>query len=148
MFVIPLSQSTRHHHTLHTQNSAELSRRIERLFNVDQNAVALSSPALDISETDIAYRLQLDLPGIAKEAVKIRIDGRRISIDAEQPKAADLPEGERALLRERSATRFSRSLVLPQEVKQSDSTAKLENGVLTLTLVKRQRDDAGELTVS
>jgi len=144
MFVIPLSQSTRHHQT----HSAELSRRIERLFNVDQNAVALSSPLLDISETDAAYRLQLDLPGIAKDAVKIRIDGRRISIDAEQAKAADLPEGERALLRERSATRFSRSLVLPQEVKQSDSTAKLESGVLTLTLVKRQRDDAGELTVS
>lgn len=145
MFVIPVA---RHHHPLHTPNSAELSRRIERLFNVDQDAVALSSPALDISETDTAYRLQLDLPGIAKEAVKIRIDGRRISVDAEQAKAAELPEGERALLRERSATRFSRSLVLPQEVKQADSTAKLENGVLTLTLVKRQRDDAGELTVS
>ena len=145
MFVIPVA---RHHHTLHTPNSAELSRRVERLFNIDQNAVALTSPPLDISETDTAYRLQLDLPGIAKEAVKIRIDGRRISIDAEQAKAAELPEGERTLLRERSVTRFSRSLVLPQEVKQSDSTAKLENGVLTLTLAKRQRDDVGERTVS
>ena len=145
MFVIPVA---RHHHTLHTPNSAELSRRVERLFNIDQNAVALTSPPLDISETGTAYRLQLDLPGIAKEAVKIRIDGRRISIDAEQAKAAELPEGERTLLRERSVTRFSRSLVLPQEVKQSDSTAKLENGVLTLTLAKRQRDDVGELTVS
>lgn len=141
MFVIPVA---RHHHT----PSAELSRRVERLFNVDQNAVALTSPSLDISETDAVYRLQLDLPGIAKEAVKIRIDGRRISIDAGQPQPGTLPEGEHTLLRERSATRFSRSLVLPQEVKQSDSTAKLENGVLTLTLVKRQRDDAGELTVS
>lgn len=145
MFVIPVA---RHHHTLHAQNSADLSRRIERLFNVDKNAVALASPSLDINETDTAYHLQLDLPGIAKDAVKIRIDGRRISIDAEQVKTTELPKGERALLRERSATRFSRSLVLPQEVKQSDSTAKLENGVLTLTLVKRQRDDAGELSVS
>lgn len=140
MFVIPV--------TRHSHHSAELSHRIERLFNGDRQAVALRSPALDISETDSAYSLQLDLPGIAKDAVKIRIDGRRVSINAEQAQAAALPEGELALLRERSATRFSRSLVLPQEVKQSDSTAKLENGVLTLTLVKRQRDDAVELTVS
>ncbi|MET0519146.1 MAG: Hsp20/alpha crystallin family protein [Burkholderiaceae bacterium] len=141
MFVIPVSR-----------HSAELSRqieqRVERLFNVNDKAVALRSPALDVSETDGAYTLQLDLPGVAKEAVKVKIEGRRISVDAEQTRAADKTEGERSLYRERSVTRFSRSLALPQEVSKADSTAKLENGVLTLTLVKRQPDNAGELTVN
>src|SRR6478609_3218780 len=126
MFVFPLAQSVRH--------PADLSRRIERLFNVNDDAVALRSPALDVSETDNAYTLQLDLPGVSKEAVKVKIEGRRVSIDAEQTRATDKVEGERALYRERSVTRFSRTLALPQEVSKTDSNAKLENGVLTLTL--------------
>ncbi len=138
MFVLPVS---RHH-------SAELSRRVERLFNVNDDAVALRSPALDVSETDTAYTLSLDLPGVAKEAVKVKIEGRRVSIDAEQAKAAEAAEGSRALYRERSVTRFSRSIALPQEVSSADSSAKLDNGVLTLTLVKRQPDGAGQLTVN
>lgn len=138
MFVIPVARHP----------AADLSRRIERLFNVDQDAVALRSPALDVSETDTAYTLQLDLPGVAKDAVKIRIEGRRVSIDAEQTRSAGESEGVRALHRERSVTRFSRSIALPQEVSKTDSVAKLDNGVLTLTLVKRQPEHAGELSVS
>ena len=138
MFVIPVSR-----------HSAELSRRIERLFNVDQDAVSLRSPALDVSENEQSYTLQLDLPGVNKEAVKIAIDGRRVSIDAEQTRSEEArPAGERMLHSERSVTRFSRSLALPQEVSQADSTAKLVNGVLTLTLVKRQAAAASHLTVS
>ncbi|HEY1091935.1 MAG TPA: Hsp20/alpha crystallin family protein [Burkholderiaceae bacterium] len=137
MFLIPLS--TRH-------PAADLSRRIERLFAVDDDAVALLSPAIDLSETEQGYTLRLDLPGVAKEAVKIRIDGRRVSIDAEQVQTT--VEGERFLHRERSLTRFSRSLSLPQELSQADSSAKLDNGVLTLTLAKRQISDNGNLSVS
>jgi HSP20 family protein len=140
MFVIPVSR-----------HSAEFTRHIERLLaKPERNAVALRSPPLDVSETDSAYVLQLDLPGIAKEAVKIIIEGRRISIDAAQAELA--PETtlatERPLHRERAVTRFSRNVVLPAEVNQADSIAKLENGVLTLTLVKRQPVGASHLVVN
>ncbi|MDY0747517.1 Hsp20/alpha crystallin family protein [Paucibacter sp. R3-3] len=139
MFVFPVAR---------TRYNPELSRRIERLFDVNDKAVTLRSPALDVSETDAAYTLQLDLPGIAKEAVKVRIEGRKVSIDAEQAAAAATPEGTRVVYSERSVTRFSRTLTLPVEVSKADSVAKIENGVLTLTLVKRQPDNAGELTVN
>ena len=141
MFVFPVAR------TRYT-SAPDLSRRIERLFDVNDDAVALRSPALDVSETDAAYTVTLDLPGVAKEAVKVKVEGRKVSIDAEQARAAEAPEGTRALYRERSVTRFSRSFVLPLEVSKADSVAKLENGVLSLTLVKRQPDNAGELTVS
>ena len=139
MFVIPVARHP----------AAELSRRIERLFDLERpDAVALRSPALDLSETDRSYVLQLDLPGVAKEAVKVRIEGRKLSIDAEQPRPAERPEGERMLHRERAVTRFSRSLVLPQELDPNGSSAKLDNGVLTLTLAKRQSEGAGQISVS
>jgi HSP20 family protein len=140
MFVIPVSR-----------HSAEFTRHIERLLaKPERDAVTLRTPLMDVSETDQAYSLQLDLPGIAKEAVKISIEGRRINIDAVQ--SAPSPEApaatERVLHRERAVTRFSRSIVLPTEVNQSDSKAQLENGVLTLTLVKRQPAGATHLTVN
>ncbi|MCV2355890.1 Hsp20/alpha crystallin family protein [Paucibacter sp. B2R-40] len=142
MFVIPVSR-----------HSAEFTRQIERLLaKPERDAVALRTPPLDVSETDQAYILQLDLPGIAKDAVKITIEGRRISIDAVQTAAAAPQDAtapvERPLHRERSLTRFSRSVVLPTEVSQSDSKATLESGVLTLTLVKRQPVGASHLTVN
>lgn len=137
MFVIPM-----------TRPSAEFSRRVERLFSVDPDAVALRSPALDVSETDAAYTLQLDLPGVAKEAVKINIEGRRVNIDAEQTKPGAAADGSQVLYRERAVTRFSRSLSLPKEIDQTASNAKLENGVLTLTLAKRVPTGSGQLSVS
>lgn len=138
MFVIPVARHP----------AAELSRRIERLFDLDRpDAVALRSPALDVSETESRYILQLDLPGVAKEAVKVRIEGRKVSIDAEQARAA-AGEGEQPLYRERAVTRFSRQIALPKEVTQADSSAKLEHGVLTLSLAKRQLEGSGELSIS
>lgn len=140
MFVIPVAR--------HSAAAAEFSRRVERLFDLDRtDAVALRSPALDVSESETRYTLQLDLPGVTKEAVKIRIEGRKISIDAEQARG-EAKEGEQSLYRERAITRFSRQIALPKEVTQADSTAKLENGVLTLTLAKRQLEGSGELSVS
>lgn len=137
MFVIPM-----------TRHSADLSRRIERLFQVDPTAVSLRSPAMDVTETETSYSVQLDLPGVSKDAVKIRIEGRRVSVDAEQAPAIDPAPEHQVLLRERAMTRYSRSFALPREVSQADSTAKLENGVLTLTLVKRQPDNGGQIAVS
>lgn len=142
MFVIPVARNA------NLQAAAELSRRVERLFDLERpDAVALRSPALDVSETEHSYILQLDLPGVAKEAVKVRIEGRKVSIDAEQPRA-EAREGEHSLYRERAVTRFSRQINLPKEVTQSNSSAKLDNGVLTLTLAKRQLEGSGELSVS
>lgn len=142
MFVIPVARNA------HLQAAAELSRRVERLFDLERpDAVALRSPALDVSETEHSYILQLDLPGVSKEAVKVRIEGRKVSIDAEQARA-EAREGEHSLYRERAVTRFSRQINLPKEVTQNNSSAKLDNGVLTLTLAKRQLEGSGELSVS
>ncbi|MDC8785120.1 Hsp20/alpha crystallin family protein [Roseateles koreensis] len=146
MFVFPVTSRP----TLRHRQASELSAQIERMFNgQDEGAVALRSPALDAAETDLAYILQLDMPGVTKEAVKIAIDGRHVSIDGEQSKPEPAAENApRALHRERAVTRFSRKVTLPQELNQTGSTARLENGVLTLTLLKREASGPSHLTVS
>lgn len=136
MFVFPIAHRATH-----------LSRHLDQLFDAKLDTVALYSPAIDVSETEAAYVVQLDLPGVAKEAVKVDIDGRRVTIDAQQARET-AAEGTKTLLRERAQTRFSRSFALAREINQAQSSAKLENGVLTLTLTKRVAEGTGSLSVS
>lgn len=108
---------------------------------------ALRSPALDVAESDAGYSVSLDLPGVAKEDVKIAIDGRCISVSAKPQAGAPLPEGERVIHRERAEASFERSFALPEEIDEEASLAKLDNGVLSLSLAKK-RIAARTLTVN
>lgn len=150
MFLVPVNR-----------NLSDFSRQIDRLFDDglasffgdgregrESAQAALRSPALDVAETAQNYTVKLDMPGVPKDAVKISIDGRRVSIEAEQSKEEEKKDGERVIYRERSSSRFSRSFSLPEEINQSDSSAKMDHGVLVLTLAKRQAKGATQLTVN
>lgn len=118
--------------------------RALRQFDAD----ATRTPALDISEDDKAYAVTVDMPGVAKEAVKVRIDGRRVHIETATAEAAEPTDGSRVLYRERRAASYARSFALPTEIDQGQSQARFENGVLTLNLVKRVAENGGQLTVN
>lgn len=143
MFIVP---NSRHAH--------DLSRTLERLFDdsfgTDSREVAqaLRSPALDVTESDTSYTVRLDMPGVAKDAVKITIEGRRVNVEAEPVKAEEKKDGERVLHRERSTAHFTRTFSLPQEINESESNARMEHGVLTLTLAKRVAKGGARLTVN
>ncbi|HOM13722.1 MAG TPA: Hsp20/alpha crystallin family protein [Rubrivivax sp.] len=146
MFLVPMAR-----------NASELARSFDRLFDdsferffapsAEGGHSALRSPALDVAESDAAYTVKLDLPGVAKEDVKVAIDGRRVSVEAQTRKDEEKKEGDRVVYRERSLASFSRSFTVAAEIDQSASAAKLENGVLTLTLSKRGAPASAQLTV-
>ena len=110
------------------------------------DADAARTPALDISEDDQAYHVTVDMPGVAKEAVKVRVEGRRVAIETATEDAAP-SDGSRLLYRERRAARYARSFSLPVDIEQGRSEARFENGVLTLKLAKRVAENGGLLTV-
>ena len=109
---------------------------------------AQRSPALDVAETEGAYNVSVDLPGVTKQDVKIAIDGRRISVSAQAPREDSKVDGERLIYRERAAASFARSFTLPEEIDQDASQARLDNGVLLLTLTKKRAAAAKHLTVN
>ena len=127
---------------------ATLSRAIDHLFSDSHFADEPRVPALDVAESDTAYTLSFDLPGLAKDQLKVTVQGRRVSIEAKPPVAAEAKEGERVLYRERSTAQYARTVSLPAEVDQSTSTARFENGVLTLTLAKRVPTGATQLSIN
>ncbi len=123
------------------------SRPLAHLLGAADTA-APRSPALDVAETDAGYTVKLEMPGVAKDDIKVSVDGRKVSLQAHSQRSDQKSDGERVLYRERSATRYARSFTLPVEVDQSESGAKLEDGVLTLTLPKRHVRAAAQITVN
>jgi HSP20 family protein len=95
-------------------------------------------PPMDVLETDSTYSIVLDLPGVAKDQLTVSIEGRRVSVATivittlEAPDAAaSAAVASRVLYRERSAPAYERTVILPAEVDQTASQARLENGVLS-----------------
>jgi HSP20 family protein len=164
MFVLPLSRSA-HRAALLRDASPQFSRVIDRLFDESfdyaSRGAAVSAPArtpaLDVNETDTAYSVVFDVPGVAREQLKVSVEGRRISIETvnlpkavtSEGSAAEAPtDPARSLYRERNTARYARTVSLPAEVDQTTSHAKFENGVLTLTLAKKVATGATQLSVN
>ena len=147
MFVVPVSRrSNTYAHPL----SHLLQDRLARAFSAPTECAAITArtPALDVSDNDADYVAVLDMPGVAKEDVKITVDGRRITVQAERGTAAGADDGARLIHRERAAPAYARSFVLPADVEQAATQARLEHGVLTLTLPKLQARSAAHITVN
>src|SRR5574341_970817 len=106
------------------------------------------TPALNLSESEAAYTVTAELPGVAKQDIKVSIDGRKVTLQAQAQSAADQAAGQQVLRRERPLAGFSRSFTLPIELDAAASQAKLDNGVLTLTLAKKQPAAATELAIN
>ena len=131
-------------------------RMVESMFEDFFAPLALSQrfagegaavPRLDMTETEKSYEIQAELPGVEKDDVKVSVDGQRVMIEAECRQANERREGETVVYAERTARKFMRSFALPTEVDDASAQAKLENGVLQLSLPKKQGTEARRLTI-
>ena len=104
-------------------------------------------PRMDVTETERAYLVAVELPGIPKDKIQVSVYENSLSLAAEAVKAADEPEAENWLLRERGFGKFSRSVTLPEAVDDRTSAARYADGVLYLTLQKRRASQVKRLTV-
>ncbi len=107
----------------------------------------MAAPRLDVTENDAAYEVQAELPGVKKEDVRVSVDGQRVTIEAECQQANEQRQGEQVVYSERSTRKYQRSFTLPSEVDDTNAQARLEDGVLMLSLPKRQGGTARRLTI-
>lgn len=143
MFIVPVTRET-------PQISRLLDDTLERFFGAAPAAAGAAAhhPALDVAETEQAYTVRLDMPGVAKEDVKVAVEGRQVSVQAERRHSEEKKEGERVVYRERSNASYARRFRLPLEVDLAEAAAKLDQGVLTLTLPKRSARAGAQITVN
>lgn len=102
---------------------------------------------IDLTENDTAYTVHAEIPGMKKEDVKVQVDGNRVSISAETKQEKVEKEGERVICRECYQGSSYRSFTLGSDVDESKAQAKFENGVLELTLPKKNGKTAKQLEI-
>ena len=94
----------------------------------------------NIKETKDNYVLEIELPEVEKENVKVSLKEGNLNVSA-SIHHENKEEESVYLLKERYEGTYSRSYYVGEEVKLSDVSAKLNNGILTLTINKRKEEE-------
>jgi HSP20 family protein len=93
---------------------------------------------IDVTERDKEYEVRAEIPGAKKEDIQVKVDGNFVSIAAEVKKDTEERSGGRVVMKETYYGSASRGFSLAHEIDAAKVVAKLEDGVLKLTLPKRQ----------
>lgn len=99
-------------------------------------AESIFRPNLDVTETNDAFVIKADLPGVREEDIEVSVTGNRLTVSGRR-EAEDVQEGDRYVAIERSYGSFSRSFVLPDSADLDQIQAELTNGVLRVKVPKR-----------
>lgn len=110
----------------------------------------LPTPAqikVDVKESEQAYTVQAEVPGVSKEEIHVSLDGNIVTLRAEVKQVDSQTKDEKVLRSERYFGAVSRSFQLPSDIDQTGAKAKYESGILTLTLPKKQAGGSQRLTI-
>ena len=118
---------------------AALQNDMSRLLGVphDGNGAAERAwvPALDVWETESEYVYAFDLPGIPEDRISIEFEDGALTVSAERARTQQT-ENDRFYRFERRFGTFTRTLELPQGIKDSDISASSNDGVLEIHVTK------------
>ena len=99
----------------------------------------------DVRELDGAYEVDMDLPGFAKDEIKVSLENGYLTVSAAKGLDKDGQDQKGKYIRqERYAGAMSRSFYIGEEVSQDEIRAKYENGILRLTIPKKEAKPAVE----
>ncbi|MGY1680276.1 Hsp20/alpha crystallin family protein [Geodermatophilus sp. SYSU D01176] len=112
----------------------ELAERVNSLWEAGFTGGLRSwAPLADVEETEDAYSVEIELPGVQREDIDIQLDDRRLVVSGE------VKEKERTGVLRRRTRRvghFEYSVTLPADVDPDDVSARLDDGVLTVRVPK------------
>ena len=102
-----------------------------------------TAPAVNVKETGSEYTMEFAVPGIKKEFCRVNLnDEGNLEVTIEnkmEHKAED--KKEHYLRREFNYSNYQQTYVLPEDVEKEQIAAKVDNGVLTITMPKQQKDE-------
>ena len=119
---------------------ADLERFLEQVTGDVGHAVGTDA-AVDLVDEGDAFVLVVDLPGVEAADVDLTVEERTVTVRAEREHGADY------VRRERRRHDVDRRVTLPAAVEETDASATLDDGVLTVSLPKRGGDEGTKIDV-
>ena len=117
---------------LQVQQKRELEKKQEATF-----PTRMFLPATDIFETEQALTMLVEMPGVSKASIEVKVEGDILTIDGRIDFSKY--EGLQPLYTEYNVGNFSRTFQLSNEIDQSGIKAELKDGVMRLVLPKAER---------
>ncbi|MCV2371302.1 Hsp20/alpha crystallin family protein [Roseateles oligotrophus] len=123
----------------------DLFRRFARPMQLSDEAPA--DIRIDVVENDRDYVVRAEIPGAKKDDIRVAVEGNFVSISADIKREREEKSGSRVLLKETYFGSASRGFSLGHEIDDKEVVAKLEDGVLKLTLPKREGSRTRAITI-
>jgi HSP20 family protein len=132
-----------------------LQERINKMFDDvirssatgdEELATGAWSPAVDIHETDDSFVVSADLPGLKKDDIQINVEDNTLTIKGEKKFEKKVPK-DKYIRVERNYGTFVRSFSLPQNVDSTNIKATFKDGILDLTLPKKEESKPKKIAV-
>jgi len=134
-----------------TDSLWNMHREVDRLFDSvfshfgtglprisgSPGGVGTLNPSVDIKETKNDYKITVEVPGVEENDIKLELSGSALTIRGEK-KHETAKEDENYYCVERSYGSFCRTLSLPADANEDGIEAKFRNGVLTITVARKQ----------
>jgi HSP20 family protein len=111
---------------------------------LDDESDSFRRPMTNINETDSSYVVTMEMPGVSKKNVDVSLEGDTLTISGER---VEKLEDEGLLRREIREEKFSRSFVLDEKIDRDNIKAKIDNGLLTITLPKKEVEMGRKISI-
>jgi HSP20 family protein len=105
------------------------------------------TPVADVHESPVRLRLTLEIPGLDREQIRLRVEGDELLVEGERPMERE-GLGDRFHRVERAYGPFARRFRLPPAVDRASVDARYRNGVLEVTFTKQASDREENIPVS
>lgn len=123
---------------LRTNFPTSLLDLFEDTFNRDLPVMQNTNLHVDIKEDAQQYTVHADVPGVAKDNIKINFDKGLLTIEVSSSSVKEDKDGEKVLRSERSFSKKTRSFQFGENIDDSNIKASYKDGVLTLDIPKRE----------
>jgi len=128
-----------------------LEREINRMFSdlLKDTGVGYYEeyPLIDVIDSKDEVLIYAEMPGVNKDDIKVKIHDDILTISGER-KEPELPDKANCLIRERGFGKFMRSIRLPYPIDVSKVSAEYKDGVLKITLPKREEVKPKEIQIN
>ena len=120
----------------------------QMLSNGDTEISGMMNVSMDVAETDHAYEVKLDLPGLKPDEVDIHLENNMLTVRGERKSETEEKDENKQFHRlERYSGSFARSVSLPTSINEEETAAEFKDGVLKIVIPKSEESKPRKISI-